>query len=447
MLGSDQSIGGAANVDLPAPRSLDQRLLLDSVATLGPRARWGVLAAATLLTFGWAALPNGDLRDAWGLPDVMHYVAMARGHYEQVPAPFSSRPLAPLLARWLSGSLHGDVLHGFAALALVSVLLTAGGVFWLALRSRAPRWVLLLLAAVPFWPQLLGYAGLPDPLYTVLLAGLLVTLECGWIWTAALLMLPLTLTRESTSLTLVCLLLVGWRQLRWRGAAVAVGSVALGTAVVRHLSAGSLPNPEHMSGGLYLVGKVVSNTVRSLGVLPWSNVYPELCGAPAWQHALHIGPVRSVGYCAYSAVTVQQAVLGLLTTFGLLPMVLLAVGRAWRQVARDSLLVRFCLLYGGVSLLIAPMLGTWYARLFGYGWPLLLVAVPRLLGALPSAERQARAAAARWMAVGCLQVVVAALALRAFQPGVPVWIGGCEAVAAALLFVQWRSFRGAVPLA
>lgn len=374
----------------------DERLLFAPLRTLPVATRWVVVVLGAALTLAWSALINKALAVAWGLPDVSFYTDMAEGHYERVPAPFTSRPLAPLLMHWVAGALHLPMHGGMELLAVGSLLWSAGVVLWLLAQTGAPRWTVLAVAALPFWTQLLSYAGLPDPLYAALTAGLLLALAGQRWWWATGLMLPMMLTRESTWLVVVCLLLVGWRQLRWAGAAVAVGSAAVAAVLVRHVSAGGLPNPEHLSGGLYLVGKVISNSVRSVGLMPWSNVYPALCATPAWQMPLHVSAVRSVGVCQWSPGPLYQSAWALLVTFGALPSLLLLGWKALREEWRASVLVRFSLLYGGVSLLIAPALGTWYLRLFAYGWPLLLVAAPRVLARCMERSGAARAPRGIW---------------------------------------------------
>lgn len=367
----------------------DEQLLMLPANTLSRRGRWIAIAACILVIAGWSAVLNGNLMIAWGLPDVAYYVKMAHGRYDLVPQPFSARPLAPLLARGIAAVFGCWVEGGFAAVAIASVLWAAGTVFWLLSQRPVPRWMLLAVAVAPFWPQLVRDAGLPDPLYAALLATLLLALDRRWLTLAAGLMLPLMLARESTSLTLVCLLLVTWREMRWAVKGLAVAGVVLGAAIVHKLSAGGLSNPEHLGAGAYIVGKVLSNGVRSVGIVPWSNVYPMLCGAPAWSMRLHVGAVERVGVCTWSAYPLLGAISGMLTVFGALPLMVLFGFRAWRKAGRGDLLVRFCALYGGVSFLLAPALGTWYERLFGYGWPLLLVAAPLWVGAvsLPSSGR------------------------------------------------------------
>lgn len=419
--------------------------LLAPVNSLTGQARWLLLSAFTTLVVLWSALRSGNLTFWSGLPDVLFYVNTAYGRYDLVPQPFSSRPLAPLVARLIALSVPCSIERGFVLLAYLSLLWTFAIVFWLLLRSGAPRWFLLAVAAVPFWPGLLYFDGLPDPLYAALLATLLLMLECGWLLPAAALMLPLMVARESTWLTLLCLLAVASRRLRWAGCALAAGCAVLGAFLVRRFTAAGLPNPEHLSGAMYMAGKLGANLLRTFGVLPWSNVYPVLCEAPVWQARVHLGAVRSVGVCSWDSGAPLQAVWALLTTFGVLPLFLLPL---WRRRRLDFLeqgtLVRFSVLYGGASLLLAPALGTWYDRLFAYGWPLLLVAVPRLTGAGSETREQAPNSLPWWGSLMVVHLLLCAQGNRGDRPSAVIAVVALQAVAVALFLGQPRMPGAAV---
>lgn len=401
-----------------------------------------LIALSSLLVLCWCAWQNGDLRSAWALPDVRFYLLMAQNRIAEVPAPFSARPLAPILARLLAGLVHGGLTTGFTLLAYLSLASSLVVVFWLITRSAAPRWTLLLVAAVPFWPQLLSTVGLPDPLYTALLAALLVAIELEQHTVAAALMLPLMLARESTWLTLLCLLIVAGRRLGWWRCVLAVLCAATGALIVGHLSKGGLPNPEHLSGGLYMAGKLVANFAKSIGVAPWSNVYPELCGAPAWQHALNLGSIRSVGVCSFSPDAPLQLLSAFLTVFGALPVLVLALVLRRRFTTRGmGTVVQFCALYGGISFLLAPILGTWYTRLLGYGWPIFLVALPRILvhGKKGTAPLKIAFPPSLWGALLLLQALLAALGAGFVSSSELALAAVVQIAVFALIFVQLRS--------
>ena len=119
-----------------------------------------------------------------------------------MPQPFASRPLAPLLAQALAAAARAPVETGFVVLGWISLLFALLVVFGLVVRTAAPRWILLAMAAVPFWPQLLHGLALPDLPYTALLCVFLLFLEADRPSGAALLLFPLMVARESTMLTL-----------------------------------------------------------------------------------------------------------------------------------------------------------------------------------------------------------------------------------------------------
>jgi|GEM_PF-1558849 len=379
------------------------------------RQRALAVAAATVVgtAVAWAVALHQQ--PFFAIADADPYLRIAAGRNAEVMQPFPSRQLGALLAAGLARLVHTRLEHGFlaeAALALPLLLATVG---WLAARTAAPRWVLAALALTPFWMDQLQQLVYPDLVYAALLAVLMLLMQRGWLLAAAAMMFPLMLARESTSLTLLCFLAATWRAGRRRTYAVRVG-VALaafvaGGRVVALLAAHSLPNPEHLPPTLYMLAKLPWNFLRNvLGVQPWSDANTDLCRVPAWSlpvhlDALHMGSVHALGVCGVSFSQQAVELQVLLMRFGLLP--LLAAALLWRasrgwggradaqQVAsrqgyvalsalqlRDPLL-RFAVLYGGLSLLLAPLVGAGFVHLFGYAWPLFLVAAPRLMVTAP----------------------------------------------------------------
>lgn len=450
-MGSTNSVRSRSEADAAVRRPRVDAWLIAPANTLSRPERIGAVLVCTLLTVSWSALLSGYSALASNLPDVRYYVDTAYGRYGQVVAPFSSRPMAPLLARWLAGLTHFPIEQGFVTLGYVSLAWTAAVVFWIISNSAAPRWFLVAVVAVPFWPELRIFSGLPDPLYAAFLATLLLALDYDWTLLAATLMLPLMLARESTWLTLLCLLVVCWGRLRWTGRSLAFAGAAIGTLIVRRYVTMGLPNAENLSGGKYMAGKLVWNSFRSFGLQPWSDVYPVLCPDPAWQARLHLGPVHSVGVCSWDSVAPFQILWSLLTPFGVLPLLLIAYRRKFKEAiisSSHSMLLRFCLLYGGISLLLAPALGTWFVRLFGYGWPCLLVAVPLLAGTRGGAA-DSRTATSHWTLGwwGCLLVVhlvICGLGNRFPTTQMLLATLCLQAVAGALLLVQPRRPEGAL---
>jgi hypothetical protein len=97
---------------------------------------------------------------------------------------------------------------------------------------------------------------------------------------------------------------------------------------------------------------------------------------------LHLGPVHAVGVCGFSTFGWEFIAQAMLSIFGLLPVSLVFLWRRRQRSIRRSLLLRFTLLYGSVSLFLAPLIGVSFIHLIGYAWPLFLVALPILFNEL-----------------------------------------------------------------
>src|ERR1700735_3605091 len=154
--------------------------------------------------------------------DARFYIAMATGDYGRVMQPFASRQLGALVVSGLMHVLHCIVETGFLLEGTASIVFMLVAIYYLALKTTAPRWLLFAMAFVPFWPFLLQDLVLPDLWYSALLALLLLLLQEEQMLAAAVMMFPLMLSRESTSLTLVCFLIAAWKRLRWTDRVVAV---------------------------------------------------------------------------------------------------------------------------------------------------------------------------------------------------------------------------------
>jgi hypothetical protein len=311
--------------------------------------------------------------------DARFYLGIATGDYSQVMQPFALRQLGALVVAALVHALHWTVERGFLVEGGVSLVFMLAAIYFLVLRTTAPRWILLAIALVPFWTSLVQYLVLPDLWYSALLAVMLLMLAGEHMLGAAFMMFPLMLSRESTSLTLVCFLIATWGWLRWRDRIVAVVSAIAGAVIVSHLAARAQSNQEHLPQSVYMLAKVPWNFMRNvLGIVPWSNVDPEFCAVPIWTMPVHFGPVHAIGVCGFSLVSWMEMIQAILTNFGLLPMLVACLWWHRRRFATRNVLLRFTLLYGSVSLLLAPMLGTWFVHLIGYGWPVFFVALPLL---------------------------------------------------------------------
>jgi hypothetical protein len=229
----------------------------------------------------YAMFSVAHLESVYVAGDARFYLGIATGDYSQVMQPFASRQLGALLVTGLMHLLHCSVERGFAYEGTASIVVMLVVVYYLVLKTAAPRWMLFAIAFVPFWSFLLQDLVLPDLWYSALLAVMLLMLDGEHLLAAAIMMFPLMLSRESTSLTLVCFLIAAWTRLSWRDRAVAVISTVVGSVVVKHLAARAQPNSEHLPESIYMLAKVPWNFMNNiLGLAPWSNVNTQFAASP-----------------------------------------------------------------------------------------------------------------------------------------------------------------------
>lgn len=362
-----------------------------------PTRAWAA-ALAVAATFAFSIARALHMGPIFQQSDVGYYLQMARGDIHSEMQPFASRQLGPAVVRLLAWILHWPVERAFILQGAISLLVTLGVVYFLITRSGAPRWILVAIAIVPFWPQLFVGLALPDLWYAALLAVFLLLVAQRRYLPAACMMFPLMVSRESTLLTVFCFLVTGWKPLRWPGRLLTLAAGYAGSLLVKLLTAQNPGNLEHLPPSLYMLAKVPWNFMLNvLGVVPWSNVNMLECGVPAWQHSLHLGPVSAVGVCGVSSLMPLECLLALLNTFGLLPLLVVFLWRRRKKSSERTVLLQFCLLYGTISFLLAPVIGVWFSRLFGYSWPLFALALPLLFNDLSAKPLKARATATAFL--------------------------------------------------
>ena len=359
--------------------SVIARALTAPIRRWSPTARLiaGLISILCCLCFAMYTVSQSESVFVAG--DARFYLGIVTGDYSQVMQPFASRQLGALVVAALAHAMHWTVERAFIEEGVLSLIVMLVAIYYVALHTRAPRWLLLAIALVPFWGSLLENLVLPDLWYSALLALVLLLLAGEHMLGASLMMFPLMLSRESTSLTLICFLIACWGWMRWRDRIVAVVSAIAGSVLVSHLAARAQPNFEHLPASIYMLAKVPWNFMRNvLGIIPWSNVNTEFCVVPAWTTQVHLGRLHAIGICGVSLAAWVKISQSVLCDFGLLPLLAAVFWWRCRKIAIRNALLRFTLLYGGISLLLAPMLGTWFDRLLGYAWPLFFVALPLL---------------------------------------------------------------------
>jgi hypothetical protein len=321
-------------------------------------------------------------------PDAGYYRLLALGQRSLVPAPFSARILGPAVAGW-AGRVSGlGVDTGFLLLGiacLVALLALIAGLLW---SWRAPAVIFAAIFLMPFWVDIFHDYYLPDLLHATILAAILLCLLFGHTSLALLLLLPAYLARESTVLVALCLLFAGWRRIPLRTAAIGLLALAAGGLLSRHYGQGGPASVHGMSGGVYIAGKIFWSFFKNVLGLPlWSNTLPE-CN-PIWAaplpHGFHLGAIQAIGLCQPSSWGPSRLLLAWFGIFGIGPALAFVLRRqivssappaSLELIPGLSIVLRFCLVYGGISILITPLLGASADRLVAYGWPFYFVALP-----------------------------------------------------------------------
>ncbi|HEV2275954.1 MAG TPA: hypothetical protein VGR96_17410 [Acidobacteriaceae bacterium] len=351
------------------------------------------------LSFCLALVLGGPF--AFLVPDAMNYRLLALGQRSQVSSPFSARILGPAAAEWIGRTTGIGVDRGFLFLGLVCLAAFLLSTASLLRFQRVPAGIFAAVFLMPFWVKIFHNYYLPDLLHAAILAVLLLALVNGRVTLAMLLLFPAYLARESTLLAALCLAWAAWRRAPLRAVFAGIAATAAGMMTSHHFVQSGAMNSEGLSGGPYLLGKLVWGFSRNiLGWPLWVNTM-SLCD-PIWRvtlpQALHLGAIRTVGVCPLSLWGPARVLLAWFGAFGvgpavaacfLRPIVFRAgLGRRFRAgrepdpggdpalSAGPAIAFRFSLLYGMISLLLAPLLGASVDRLVEYGWPFYLLALP-----------------------------------------------------------------------
>jgi hypothetical protein len=315
--------------------------------------------------------------------DSPQYLKMAYGLIGEVPKPFSGRVLVPMAARTMARISHVDVESCFAIIALLAYALVAVTVCKLAGRLRIDGRLTALAWFLPLMLFCFAHPYSPDLLAMLWVALILLAVDAGMPWVAALLFVPALLTRESLAV-LGLVMFISYAVSRRIGQAAAIlAAVAGGLWLAGKLSEGSAANVHEMSPLLYMVAKIPANFLGNLlGINIWTNSF-QWCDAPAFTvevpHFVSLGKIKAFGLCRPDPDEVVRGWLPYVSAFGIGTAILVALARptakGWKDLPEA---VRLSLVYGVVMFILGPMSGKSVMRTTFYGWPAFLITGPFL---------------------------------------------------------------------
>jgi hypothetical protein len=216
--------------------------------------------------------------------------------------------------------------------------------------------------------------------------------------------------------------------------------------IVNLLTVHSLPNREQINPLLYMAGKMPWNFTSNVAAMgPWMSGFNGFCTTPRWMlnlpPALQIGSLHAVGLCGWHPIWHARVILLALCSFGLLPLITLYLACYHRQALRGrEMFQRFCVVYGLVTFLMAPLFGRSMERLFLYSWPLFLIITPVVIAQALRGKKVA------WKTLLGLHLATAWLDLLLFnywEQGSPVRAWGLCAVIVAVNLLAWLLLRRA----
>jgi hypothetical protein len=319
--------------------------------------------------------------------DDSQYIAMAEGRFEQIMAPFSGRVLVPYLSAAVHSIFGFPIAFGFSAIALAGVVLLLVGIHCVYRQYGVGSYAWLpATLAVPWMVDALRDPYLPDTLVMGLTCTFLLLLSirnaASWLF-AGMVAVLLILARE-TGLILV-LLAIGFAllQRRWSFAAMLAGLTFGGLIALKHI-AKSAPNIHDMNGLLYLVLKIPVNLLGNVaGVQFWLNDmawcdHPLMTVHVGAAAASFFGKINTIGVCAPNVMAPIATAALVLSIFGVLPGLALALMRRNRQVLIKDPWLSLVVLYGGTMFVLGTCTGASVYRLLTYGWPLFIFGIPIL---------------------------------------------------------------------
>ena len=333
------------------------------------------------------------LSAAWLFPlsdydvDSHFYVDISTGNLASVNKPFSNRILHATVASLLSTIQSIGTSTSFTIISLAA-LVTFVTVMSVTLKNLLPLGGIIALIAVPMVVKSFQEIYLPDLFHLTLLSILFLCLRNEKIFLSLLVLLLLHLTRKSTVVLTLFLVVTSFFRQNWKLFWGGLFAGILGLSIVNYMTSFGAANVHALNDLTYFIAKVPYNLLKNIfGLVMWTDslavVSPDAFpNAPLWSvqvpRWIPSGDIHSIGFYQFDPIYVLNTFKQYITLFGVLPFIallFLSNKRSRDLLIREHFSQLACL-YGGTSFLIAPMLGASVARLIGYGWPLFWIALP-----------------------------------------------------------------------
>lgn len=332
--------------------------------------------------------------------DSEHYIELAEGRAENVIKPYSNRIFHPLMVQTLAtiGNISTD--QSFFVWAIVALIILTLAVSMIIRLVDLPNPLIIIIAVLltPFLLNLFKDYYLPDLFHAALL-GLFFLLiacaqqvrqQCRWAIGASFLVLfLLVVTRESTILLTLSIVLISFYKSERKLAYAAIAATLVGIFAVSLAAHPGQTNIHAMNDLVYMGLKIPHNFLKNiLGIQLWANTFAAnqatycapimTMNLPNW---LHLSSINSIGMCDFEPLLPLKTMTLLLVTFGIAPtLVIYDLVKNFKKILIDSpLWLLIALTYGLLAFFLGTSIGASVMRLIAYGWPCFLIVAPIFL--------------------------------------------------------------------
>lgn len=308
------------------------------------------------------------------------YLDIARGNYSRISGYYGGRVVHPLLARLLAHLVGAPIdARVFLWLSVGSLIAFLGflGIYYGSQYSAVGGAWIFLLATATVVDQYRNYYW-HDLFYAAICALFFLALRAN-AWISLPLVLLLYLTRESTLILVIALLVVATICRRWLFGVTVLVVGLVGAKVDSVLVARSLPGKHGIPMFLLDFLKLPYNFAYNVcGLVLWTNTNASTLPPPirtiAVPQWLHLGNIHKIGFCGFSWQNPLSTLLILAAAFGVLPLVIFrSIRRRGMPDTRGRLDLTTALIFGGLMFGLAPLTGTLPARYVLYGWPVFWI--------------------------------------------------------------------------
>jgi hypothetical protein len=314
--------------------------------------------------------------------DNIYYLKIAQGF--SVIYPFSKRILYPYITLILKVVTGLPLEQSFLLANTLNLFIFLFTVTFLLNKFTSTPLLSLLLLFNPLVIRSFREAIMPDLFFATLLSVFFICIYYSLLWQSLVMLFLLYFTRDNALFVCLALFLAAWWQSRLKWVFGSLLALLVANILLSMATGGrGSENLYQISNLLYMILRIPKNLLYNVfGILIWNNIHPTV-GIPAIKIAipgwLPLGALHSLGLCPWEPTIPLRTITLVLTTFGILPMLLAFILiKNYQVIKTTSLGILVAVIYGCMSFVAGVMISLDVGRQLGYAWPAFWLAVPAL---------------------------------------------------------------------